>query len=40
MHTNCYELLQSERFDKNDKKHIEMMTNLNYKLTNKTDLCV
>ena len=40
MHTHCYELLESERFDKSDQKHIDLMTQLNYKLTNKTDLCV
>ena len=29
MHTNCYELLESERFDKTDQKHIGVMTDLN-----------
>ena len=38
MHKNCFELLISERYDKNDLEHIEMMKNLNTKKVNKDDL--
>ena len=38
MHKNCFELLISERYDKNDLEHIELMKNLNTKKVNKDDL--
>ena len=38
MHKNCFELLTSERYDKSDQNHIEMMKNLNTKKVIKEDL--
>ena len=31
MHTNCFELIESERYNKNNPKHIEIMSRLNTK---------
>lgn len=31
MHENCFELIKSERFDKDDPEHISIMKNLNTK---------
>ena len=38
MHKNCFELITSERYDKSDQNHIEMMKNLNTKKIKKEDL--
>ena len=35
-----YGVLDKSTFDKKDLKHIDVMTNLNYKLINKSDLTV
>ena len=35
MHQNCFELLISERYDKNDPDHIKIMKNFNTKKVDK-----
>ena len=38
MHSNCYELIESERFDKTNENHVIMMDKLNIKSLNEYEL--
>ena len=40
MHTNCFELIESERYNKNNPKHIEIMSRLNTKDISYDDLAL